>query len=259
DAPRFSRIVIRDNGNGFTPRALASLFYNIGGSPKRTRAGIDMGVVSNADKALSPGGRRLIGKIGIGLFSVAQLTREFQIITKTADSRIRTIADVVLFTHSEDDLQEQVLPGEEEPKFRTGTVSIQSVPADDPDSHGTEVILRNLHPQTLEDLGSRARWEMCRGTHSSVIGEDASPPPCPDYHIGRVSSSGSDRMVERPRLPWLKTDSPDARFRKLIAAIDEKLTETESPKLEQTFDNYLQLLWFLALEAPLDYVDKHPF
>ena len=32
--------------------------------------------------SLSPGGRRLIGKIGIGLFSVSQLTRHFQIITK---------------------------------------------------------------------------------------------------------------------------------------------------------------------------------
>ena len=34
---------------------------------------------------------------------------------------------------------------------------------------------------------------------------------------------------------------------------------TSNPSIEETFDYYLQMLWTLALSAPLDYVTKHPF
>lgn len=90
DRPRFASIIIRDNGNGFTEEALASLICSIGGSPKRTADGSEMGITNKEDPDLSPGGRRLIGKIGIGLFAVSQLTKEFVIVTKTKGSRNRT-------------------------------------------------------------------------------------------------------------------------------------------------------------------------
>jgi HSP90 family molecular chaperone len=91
DAPRFSKITVRDDGNGLSIEALANLIHHIGGSPKRTKAGVGLGVVNKKDSSLSPGGRRLIGKIGIGLFSVAQLTRHFQIITKTKGTDYRLV------------------------------------------------------------------------------------------------------------------------------------------------------------------------
>src|SRR5260221_8409604 len=61
DAPRFNRMTIRDNGNGFTAEALASMCVNIGGSPKRTALGADLGVTAEDDPDHSPSGRRLIG------------------------------------------------------------------------------------------------------------------------------------------------------------------------------------------------------
>src|SRR5262249_43331632 len=94
DWPRFGKISVRDDGNGLTIESLASLINHIGGSPKRTKAGVSLGMVNRTDPSLSPGGRRLIGKIGIGLFSVAQLTRHFQIITKVINSSHRLVAEV---------------------------------------------------------------------------------------------------------------------------------------------------------------------
>ena len=101
DRPRFQTLRVEDDGIGMTPRALAHLLYHIGGSAKRSHEGADLGITDSEDPTRSPSGRRLIGKIGIGLFSVAQLTHRFQIITKTADDPFRTIASVVLRQYSD--------------------------------------------------------------------------------------------------------------------------------------------------------------
>jgi len=138
DWPRFSRISVRDDGNGMTIESLASLINHIGGSLKRIRAGIEKGVVNENDPSLSPGGRRLIGKIGIGLFSVAQFTRHFQIITKARGASHRLVAEVTLKTYSEDDLAAQ--SNQEESNHETGTVRIRSYPAENKKEHGTEII-----------------------------------------------------------------------------------------------------------------------
>lgn len=79
NAPWFDRIMIEDNGLGMRPEVLAHLIKNIGGSAKRTLQGEELGISRNDDTTLSPSGRKLIGKLGIGLFSVSQLTRSFQI------------------------------------------------------------------------------------------------------------------------------------------------------------------------------------
>ena len=126
DFPRFSRISVRDDGNGLTVKGLANLIHHIGGSPKRTKAGVGLGVVNKDDPSLSPGGRRLIGKIGIGLFSVAQLTRHFQIITKTKGSKHRLVAEVMLKTYTEGDLA--TLSKQDHVTFETGIVRIRAFP-----------------------------------------------------------------------------------------------------------------------------------
>jgi signal transduction histidine kinase len=96
DVPRFERITIEDDGSGMSPQVLAHLLFNIGGSAKRNDRGEDLGITSKSDSSKSPKGRRLIGKIGIGLFSVSQLTHSFQIITKTKGDNHRTVATVAL-------------------------------------------------------------------------------------------------------------------------------------------------------------------
>ena len=99
--PKFDQIVVRDDGIGMSPRTLAYVLQNIGGSSKRTADGVDLNTAQQEANDKSPGGRLLIGKIGIGLFAVAQLTPHFQIITKAAGDDFRTSATVYLRTHDE--------------------------------------------------------------------------------------------------------------------------------------------------------------
>src|SRR5262249_48005674 len=66
DAPRYSEIMVRDNGSGMTAPVLINLIRHIGGSAKRTPIGQELGITRPDNPKLSPGGRKLIGKIGIG-------------------------------------------------------------------------------------------------------------------------------------------------------------------------------------------------
>ena len=102
DRPRFRQITVSDNGRGMTPDVVAYLIENIGGSSKRSSKGEELGVTDSEDRTRSPSGRKLIGRIGIGLFSVSQLTQSFQIVTKVSGERHRTVATVALRTYGAD-------------------------------------------------------------------------------------------------------------------------------------------------------------
>lgn len=83
DVPRFQTITVRDDGNGMSVETLVNLLNHVGASAKRSSKGKSLEVTDEKDSSLSKNkNRKLIGKIGIGLFSVAQLTRDFDIITK---------------------------------------------------------------------------------------------------------------------------------------------------------------------------------
>ncbi|MFT3880318.1 MAG: ATP-binding protein [Gemmatales bacterium] len=140
DAPRFSTIKVSDDGIGMNPDTFANLVEHIGGSAKRTKRGAKLGITAKKDPTRSNGGRRLIGKIGIGLFSVAQLTRQFVIITKTEGSNYQLIAHVTLNRFDEVDLAKV----DEDNPFRAGSVRIWSEKTADKKGHGTTIILTAL-------------------------------------------------------------------------------------------------------------------
>ena len=208
------------------------------------------------DPSLSPGGRRLIGKIGIGLFSVSQLTRHFQIITKTKGSDHTLIAEVMLRTYTEDDLAK--LPTSEPVKFKTGDVRIRAMPA----AKKTRMARRSF----LQTFGPRPGNFFRAGT--SGPGLTPPLPPAgwvtrgepPKYHIGRLEPGDTDVIRVPESLPWSKDDAPDTRFAKLYQAIIDAVDVEESnPRLETLLDDYLRMLWTLSLSAPIDYIEKHPF
>ena len=134
--PDFQRMTVRDDGIGMSPKTLAYILKNIGGSSKRTASGAEFNTVDPDALDSSPGGRPLIGKIGIGMFAVAQLTQHFQIITKAAGERHRLSATVRLRTHDEEEIQKK------EEDYVAGTVVIVSeqVPESEIGSHGTSVV-----------------------------------------------------------------------------------------------------------------------
>lgn len=261
DAPRFDRITIEDNGHGMSADALAHMIEHIGGSAKRSNNGRSLGVTSEFDVDSSPGGRKLIGKIGIGLFSVSQLTRSFQIITKIKGESFRTVATVSLKQYSDKSARST-----DDDKFESGKVNIWREPASDIDKQGTLIVLTSIRPQAKDTLRSRDIWTAIEQAkkESEETGEDTSLIAGPKYHIGRVDVD-SGRLIpsstdEYDRLPWARNDSPDDSFSKLVNAVWAEVKQgNPNPQLSRIFDYYLQMAWNLALAIPADYFETHPF
>ena len=179
-APDFKQVTVRDNGNGMSPETVAYILKSIGGSSKRTSSGTQYNTVSGKDAEQSPRGRPLIGKIGIGLFAVAQLTQHFQIITKAAGSSIRTSATIRLRTHDEETKSQR----DDDEEYIAGDVTIksESVLESDRDTHGTAIVLYSLRPEIRRNLQSYTRWQM-----SEDLGPDGNPVrEAPTYHIGTL-------------------------------------------------------------------------
>lgn len=257
DAPRFGRITIRDNGNGFTAEALASMCQSIGGSQKRTKHGADLGITASDDPDVSPGGRRLIGKLGIGLFAVSQLTQKFRIVTKVKGERERTVADMLLFRYAEPSAKDR--KKSEDEIETTGEVEITKLPAEDGDAHGTDIIIDELLPRTRDELRSRDLWDLIRHPPPEADTGEVNRPP---FHIGFLDVAKPDKYIERPAVPWSDEDDEVERFRKLARAMFDRVSGVGAdrrPSLFTTFDNYFRFLWLLSLSAPIDYIEKHPF
>ena len=259
DRPRFHTLSVEDDGMGMTPDALAHLLHHIGGSAKRSREGAELGIASPADPTRSPSGRRLIGKIGVGLFSVAQLTHRFQIITKTAGDHFRTIAVVVLRQYSD----ESAPTPDEQGQHESGLVTIWREPAADTDSHGTTIILTDIRPQTRGTLQNRDLWAAV-DSDRALAPEEARDLRPPDFHIGRVREDDADVLQSDAdaynSLPWSHDDRPEVAFEKLVKAVWRHVDRgTPNPKLEGIFDYYLQMVWQLSLAIPAPYVSGNPF
>lgn len=260
DAPRFERISVEDNGHGMAPEALAHLLLHIGGSAKRSEIGSELGVTAAHDPMRSPNGRRLIGKIGIGLFSVSQLTHTFQIITKVKGDDHRTVATVALRQYADDEL---ALAQHKEKKFESGKVNIWRERASDTASHGTTIVLTSIRPQARDTLRSREIWNAIEQNEAQSDADEKQAIEPPQFHIGRVDSSG--QLLKKTAgkiwaLPWEKGDPPIEAFRKLVQCVwDEVERSTPNPQLDRIFDYYLRMVWQLSLAVPLPYVDGHLF
>ena len=259
DRPRFRTLSVEDDGIGMTPAALAHLLHHIGGSAKRSPEGTGLGIVSTADPTRSPSGRRLIGKIGIGLFSVSQLTHRFQIITKTAGDPFRTIALVVLRQYSDDS---EIGQGEQS-ENEAGLVTIWREPAADPESQGTTIILTDIRPQSRNTLQSRELWAAIDADSPQAQAEARDLKP-PDFHIGRVRSDDADILQfdadTYNSLPWSDDDRPEVAFEKLVRAVWQQVDQgTPNPRLDHIFDYYLQMVWQLSLAIPVPYVSGSPY
>lgn len=254
DAPRFTQISVRDNGFGLSPEALEHLIKHIGGSPKQDKEGKELGITAKNNQNLSPGGRQLIGKLGIGLFSVAQFTRHFLVMTKTKGDRYSTIADITLGAVSG---EQKILKRGGKVEIETGSARIWRELAPNPNSHGTEIKLLELLPRTRAELASDDLWVKLELEKEDDELVKTKPPT---WHIGRMMPKQDKLLSVQPKLPWDQSDKPKERFEKLIRCIrDAAEIGSESVNLEILFDRYLQTIWTLALSAPLKYIEGHPF
>lgn len=252
DAPKFSRITIEDNGTGMTPDSVIHLLHNIGGSAKRTQQGQDLGISSKGDPTTSPAGRKLIGKLGIGIFSVSQLTHSFQIITKTQGDPYRTIVLVNLRQFADE-------PADgDETEFRAGNFQVWREPTDDANARGTTIVLTAIRPQTRDSLRSEQLWSAIDNPISDEV-EAKLLSTVPLFHIGRLDNSDlhvEDRKKKLRSLPWDDQNDPKGAFRSMVDSVWSSVLGRTTVKLTDVFDTYLQMLWNLALALPLPYVDK---
>lgn len=265
DAPRFSRIYIRDNGIGMNNETLARLLKNIGGSAKRREEGAKAGVTHHNDFEKTPSGRPLIGKIGIGLFSISQISRRFQIITKMKDEPYRLIAEIKLRAYT--DGQED--KAEETDDYLSGEVLIRREHSDDVGAHGTDIILDDVKPRVRDILRSADRWQAVAERQAALESGDidtyvSSRVEAPVYHSGFIEkmntvADGPIVLSTAPALPWEDTLPAGERMAKLMDAVEGEFTRLDRPDLASTLDAYLEMVWSLGLSAPVPYVDKHPF
>lgn len=245
--PDFRHMTVSDDGAGMTPKTLAYVLNNIGGSSKRTALGEEFNTVQKDDPHRSPQGRPLIGKIGIGLFAVAQLTKHFQIITKSAGEPYRLTATVTLNTHDEATMLA------DDSDYVAGNVKIlsYSVPENEIGAHGTQVVLYDMHPEVRRTLQSERLWDT--SSVNTDDGEAVRTPPV--FHIGYCSGN-FDRA---PRLPWKQADKPADKFSSFFEAVGEATGKSAKSANLDRFDEYLQLIWKLSLSLPIRYIDTHPF
>ncbi|NIE77005.1 hypothetical protein F3J45_21430 [Pantoea sp. Ap-967] len=273
DYPRFSKISVRDNGKGLTKETLAHVICHIGGSLKRTKEGQKHQISSDDDVTKSKAGRPLIGKLGIGLFSVSQITHHIVIISKVAGSNKRIYCDILLMPQSE-----AILEKEEDQKFVTGEVSIKFVDADDLDSQGTEILLLDLRSHVKEALLSKVTWTSLRekeeraaesleqaSESASLDDEDEFDGNIdiiePIYHIGEIDPEHGV-VLKEAKLPWDGNESGEAKFRAFaekVFNISDPDRSSKGPSIEQHLDYYLRMLWVLSLALPIPYLKKHPF
>jgi Histidine kinase-, DNA gyrase B-, and HSP90-like ATPase len=258
DSPRFSQIVVQDNGQGMTLDVLNRLIRHIGGSAKRTKEGIKLGVTSRENDKLSPRGRKLIGKIGIGLFAVAQLTRHFQIITKPVGENYRYVADIRLGVFDEEAVESEDSSPDLKQEYETGDVEIWRETADPAEQSGTKILLLELRDYARSLLQSREMWAKMR---EDAPEDERGVAFEPTFHIGAVSPDDPSKIDISAVYPWSDdVMSPPKRFRKFYQSVLDQVNVSHgNPTLEETFDNYFRMVWTLALSAPVDYVDKHPF
>lgn len=266
DVPRFNSMTIRDDGNGMSVDTLVNMIRHIGGSSKRTDKGKQLEVTDSEDASRSPKKKRkLIGKIGIGIFSVAQLTRDFEIITKREGDNFYSRARVTLFNYSDENVTQESERGQ---SFQTGNVDIWTEPTENLGAHGTDIILNNIKKSAKEQLQSVEVWglkenETDKSDDDDTDFQDSSNAILPSFHVGSIYDEGGIDSYglgqQRPNLPWEPNTEPSEKFSLLYNAILDKTKNAVSPKLSHVLDNYLNMIWNLGLSIPLPYIEKHPF
>ena len=150
NAPHFGTFTCSDDGNGMTPEQFEQIMGLIGGSSKR-----DHGEVSLIHK------RPLVGRIGIGILSIGQICRRFEVFSSTKGSPIKFRAKINLEPYMRPEARRiqisKPLAGNEEVKI--GQCEMETAP-EDPDKHYTRVVMESIIPGFRQQLQSYPMDEM---------------------------------------------------------------------------------------------------
>ena len=128
DPPHLRSFTITDDGSGMTINDFLDVMAHIGGSRKRVH-----GDTSPIYK------RKLIGRIGIGLLSVAQLGTKFYLSSKKKGAATRFLAEVNLEPFHKDETALLSMKSGKDGEVTIGAIRYVDEIPDDPDSHFTVI------------------------------------------------------------------------------------------------------------------------
>jgi len=150
NGPHFSTFTCSDDGSGLTPEKFKTVMGLIGGSTKR-----DQGESSPIYK------RPLIGRIGIGILSIGQICRTFEIFSSSIGSKEKFRARIDLEPYMRPEARRQKLgrPLKPDEKVRVGECEIE-VAEEDADAHYTRVVMERIIPGFEKQLRSRPMVEL---------------------------------------------------------------------------------------------------
>lgn len=209
DAPHFRNLVIEDNGLGMSIETFLEVITHVGGSRKRIQT------------ERSPRfKRKLIGRIGIGLMSVAQLGNLFYVTSSVAGSSTRFIAEVNLEPFHRDDAALRSMGKlKEDGKVQIGAVKyVDNIP-EMKDVQYTVITVPNAKKGLISEMTSQVRKAV--GAHE------------------RLSIDDKARRIRK--------------FDELINVV------RYAKRADLDLDGYYYMLWELALLCPLNYSSGGPF
>ncbi len=145
NAPHFNTFTCTDDGSGLGPERFQEIMGLIGGSSKR-----DRGETSPINK------RPLIGRIGIGILSIGQICRSFEIFSSARGSPTKFRARIDLEPYMRPEARRVQLGNRLRPneKVRVGEYEID-VTEEESDKHYTRVVMEKIVPGFQKQLRSK--------------------------------------------------------------------------------------------------------
>jgi len=129
DYPRFDVMTCTDNGNGMSRKEFVTTMGRIGGSEKR------------ADGDRTGLGRRIIGKIGIGILAVAQIANSFSVISSKKGDSTKFEARIDLLPFQDQDAYRYALADQ---KVKIGRYVIYRDLPEESARHYTTIVLKDV-------------------------------------------------------------------------------------------------------------------
>ena len=144
DPPHYATLTCSDDGVGITPRRFKTILSLIGGSSKR-----DDGEVSQELR------RPLIGRIGIGILSIAQVCQSFEVYSSAKGSGEKFRASIDLEPYMRPEAKRITLGQsfEDQPEVQVGAYKIETAP-EKVSAHYTRVVMKNIIPAFRDKLAN---------------------------------------------------------------------------------------------------------
>lgn len=169
---RLSRVVVRDIGNGMNIENLKYVFTHVGGSQKETK--------DFQGDPTTPKGRPLIGRLGIGMLSIASACDVFRVRTKKKGESREYLAEISLDYLKKIELRTQSMD-----LFSIGNVGLYSKSVTNEFDQYTEVEIREFRPPFMESIQSDLEKSFIyqNGRLLEVEGENADEKKLEDFFL----------------------------------------------------------------------------